>query len=300
MGTDEAVQVHRPGTVAVVQEGAGSGIVTPEGVRLAFSTAGVASRSAALVVDLFCRAIALYILFVLLGIAAIGGGDLVVAIGGVIGIFVVFFGYSTAMETFNRGRTLGKVALGLQVVTVEGAPVRFRHAAIRSALELVDFFLSFGAVAMITSMVNPRHQRLGDMVAGTMVVRTRSAMSVSTNYTFVPPPGWESFASTLDVSRMNRDQHGVVRSFLLRLHGMSREAGLAVARPLAASCAATLGVDVGPHTSPVDFLITVTAAHQRAQSAAVVPDGRLHVAGRYPVLPPPDLAPTWGRSAPVP
>ena len=90
--------------------------------------------------------------------------------------FVVLWGYPTVMETLWRGRTIGKIALGLRVVTVEGAPVRFRHAAIRATLGLVDFLLTSGAGAVVSVLMTHRSQRLGDLVAGTVVLRERTGL----------------------------------------------------------------------------------------------------------------------------
>ena len=279
--------------------GAGSGIVTPEGVRLAFENAGIGSRSVALMIDIAARVVALYVLFTVVGLLTLGGGGEVAAVVlGLTGSFLVIVGYPVVFEVFNGGRTLGKMALGLRVVTVEGAPVRFRHAAIRSALELVDLFLSFGVVAMVTATLNRRSQRLGDIVAGTMVVRTRSASSGVTAFTFVPPSGWESFAERLDITRMDHDMHVLVRTFLVRIHALAPEHRQRLSQELAGRCAERLGVALAPTTAAVDFLIAVTAAYQRSRTQAIVPDGRRHGTGPPPpVLAPPSLSPTWGTMA---
>jgi uncharacterized RDD family membrane protein YckC len=90
-------------------------------------------------------------------------------------VFALQFGYPVGFETLWRGRTPGKAAMGLRVVTVEGAPVRFRHAATRAAIGLLELTGTAGAIAVIASLSSARGQRLGDLAAGTLVIRERRA-----------------------------------------------------------------------------------------------------------------------------
>src|SRR4029079_11871859 len=93
----------------------------------------------------------------------------------VITSFAVFFGYPVACETLWNGQTIGKMALGLRVRTREGTPVRFRHAAIRASLGIVEFYVTFGLAALLSIPFTRDHQRLGDLAAGTVVMRERTA-----------------------------------------------------------------------------------------------------------------------------
>ena len=154
------------------------GLVSPEAVPLDLPEATVGSRGAALLIDWTLQGLIL----VVVGLAAQSAmqaavlPDWVATTAGLVLTFLVWFGYPIAFETAwdGGGRTPGKAALGLRVVTVEGAPVRFRHAAVRTALGLVDFVATFGLGAVVSSLVSRRHQRLGDMVAGTLVVHVES------------------------------------------------------------------------------------------------------------------------------
>ena len=155
-------------------------MVTPEAVALELPPANVGSRLFGFIIDFFFISAVGGVLS--LGFfAALCGVDL--GVGWVIAIFILLygglvFGYPVACETLWRGRTLGKAAMGLRVVTVEGAPVRFRHAAIRTALGLVEFVLTGGAVAILSVLLTRRHQRLGDLVAGTLVLRELSLIHI--------------------------------------------------------------------------------------------------------------------------
>src|SRR5215212_8648232 len=132
-------------------------MITPEAVALEFRTANLGSRILAYLVDMVV--VVAGILAGLFAVALIGqASDVVVPDWVALTLVLVllpawWLGYFIAFETLWRGRTLGKAALGLRVVTKEGAPVRFRHAAIRSALGLVDFLLTSGAAAVLSVLL---------------------------------------------------------------------------------------------------------------------------------------------------
>ena len=91
---------------------------------------------------------------------------------------LVLVGGPIAVETLSHGRSLGKLACGLRVVRDDGGPIRFRHALVRGAIGVVEILMTFGVVACVASLVSARGRRLGDVFAGTLVVRER-----------VPAPG---------------------------------------------------------------------------------------------------------------
>ena len=139
-------------------------MVTPEAVALEFTTANVGSRILAFVID---AAIVTVVSF--LGILPLALTDATLPDWLVASILVIlipgwYFGYFTVSETLWRGRTVGKAALGLRVVTKEGGPVRFRHAAIRTLLGLVDFGIGSGFFAILLILLTRDNQRLGDLL----------------------------------------------------------------------------------------------------------------------------------------
>jgi len=193
-------------------------MVTPEAVALELAPANVGSRLFGFVLDwLFIATVGGLLSFGF--VSALRGVDL--GVGWVVAGFILLyggliFGYPVACETLWRGRTLGKAALGLRVVTIEGAPVRFRHAAIRTALGLVEFVLTGGAIAVLSMLLTRRHQRVGDLVAGTLVLRERSGLRAPTPTAFTVPYGMEPYAATLDVAGLTADDYNAVRTFLVR------------------------------------------------------------------------------------
>lgn len=151
-------------------------IPTPEGVELELVLAGVGSRLVATIVDLLAKAGILLAFWLLAGAAGDGAGGGFVAAVLIVGSFAVWFGYDMAFEVLASGRTPGKRAAGLRVVRLGGEPVGFVSAAVRNLLRLVDMQPGFLYVVGATCILfTRRNQRLGDLAAGTLVVRERRA-----------------------------------------------------------------------------------------------------------------------------
>ncbi|HUP85144.1 MAG TPA: RDD family protein [Acidimicrobiales bacterium] len=249
------------------------GIVTPEAVLLEFDTAGLASRLLAAFLD---AAIQLLVLLgVLLGVY--GLSELGLDLGGLgtaflyVLVFLLLFGYPAAFETLWRGRTPGKAALGLRVVTVEGGPIRFRHAAIRAMLGIFDKYLFTGMVGVLSVLATRRNQRLGDLVGGTIVLRERSGAKAPSAVRFAAPHGLEGYVASLDVGRLGHEDYGTIRSFLLRAPSLSPAARQHVAGQLAASTVTRLHAVPPPGLPPEVFLVCVAAAHQHRNAPAAMP-----------------------------
>jgi uncharacterized RDD family membrane protein YckC len=244
-------------------------IVTPEAVRLDFEPAGVATRIMALVLDLFIQLNAASLIITLLSGSTASDGELTAAATIVIVVFtfLVLFGYPVACETFWHGQTIGKMALGLRVRTREGSPERFRHAVIRSALGLVELYGTFGVPAVLSVLFTREHQRLGDLAAGTIVVRERTAAAkTGVAYDFFPPYGWDAYTAALDVGAMTNEQYGLVRNFLLRADEMQPGARLHLASRLAEPLTHVLHHTPPGNVSPEQFLLCAAAAYQRQRS----------------------------------
>jgi len=278
----------------------GEGIVTPEAVLLEFPTAGLGSRSLAFLVDLAIRGVLLWALFLVAEAGGVALDETAAVVLAIAGTFALLFVYPAVLEATWNGRTPGKAAFGLRVVTVEGAPVRARHAAVRSALGIVDFLLGAGTVAVLCALATRQSQRLGDLAAGTIVVRERRVRSDARPVAFAPPPGWAPYVAALDVSRLRPDAAVLVRAFLLRVHELDRDVRTERAADLAGRVAVALGVPVPPGTDPEAFLVAVAAAHQArhggptasADPVTVPPPTRGAVPP--PVVEPDEPAPTWG------
>jgi uncharacterized RDD family membrane protein YckC len=248
-----------------------SGIVTPEAVVLEFETAGLPSRMLAAVVDSLIQGVVLFAIL----LAAIGLNDAGLDLGGAgvaflyVTLFLLLFAYPAGFETLWRGRTPGKAALGLRVVTVEGAPIRFRHAAIRAILGLVDKYLLSAIPGVLALLVSGRNQRLGDLVAGTIVLRERSAAKAPTAVAFWPPRGLEGYTASLDVSALSQSDYVTIRSFLLRASTLAPAVRDPLAQQLATPLLARLRTRPPAGVPAEVFLVCVVAAHQHRHAPRV-------------------------------
>jgi uncharacterized RDD family membrane protein YckC len=210
-------------------------VATPEGVTFEFTLAGVGSRFVAALIDGLLQA-GLLLAIGLLAWAlsnAIGGWAAVLFF---VGIFAVYFGYDIAFETLASGRTPGKRWTGLRVVKVGGAPVSFMTSAIRNLLRLVDMLPTFYLIGIVSILATPKNQRLGDMAAGTIVVRekmpTASAPSTS-SWTGYSAAAGGIDVSAWDVTAITDDELAAVRQFLSRRTSITREARSRLGREMA-------------------------------------------------------------------
>lgn len=248
-----------------------TGIITPEAVVLEFETAGVGSRTVARLVDVLAVGVVIYLLLTVLAIPLVSAGDTGAWIMVILTLLLFFFGlvmYPILLETLWNGRTLGKAAMGLRVVTKEGAPVRFRHSFARGVIGLVEVF-AFGFIAVLTCAVSRDNQRVGDLAGGTIVLRERKADTRAVAVSFPPPWGLESYVAGLDVSALREEQYAVVRTFLMRVLQLSPEARAALAVRLANPVARAIHHAPPPQVGPEVFLACVAAAYQRRYGGPV-------------------------------
>ncbi len=189
-------------------------IATPEGVDVELTLAGIGSRFIAAILDLLVQGAVLLAAAIALGVLGGDGTGVGVAIYSVV-FFLVFFAYDVLFEVRSRGRTLGKRWTGLRVVRSGGRPVTFVPSCVRNVMRVVDILPAFYAIGMLSIFVTPRNQRLGDLAAGTLIVRERPgglrARSSPEEPAVAPgsEDGW-------DVSAVSAQDIGTVRQFLAR------------------------------------------------------------------------------------
>ena len=249
--------------------------VTPDAVGLDLELATLGSRGVAYLLDLTLFVLVLIVLS-LAQSALFGAFDAAGSIGVAVVLVLAFawqFGYPIGFETLWRGRTLGKAAMGLRVVTVEGAPVGVRHATVRAVVGLLELVPTVGLPAIVTSFATRRAQRLGDLAAGTLVIRERRAARSPQVEHFTAPPGYEQYAASLDVSAISASDYAVIRDALRR----SRELPPATARSVLSDVLAGVGDRVRPlppaGADPHVVLQCVAAAVQARRVPAAGPAG---------------------------
>lgn len=234
-------------------------LVTGDAVVLELRLARLASRGLAFAID---AVIQLVILVVGLIVVVAAGPDDGAARAAILLTLLVLVrvGYPVLFETLSRGRTPGKSAFGLRVVRDDGGPIRFRHALTRGlAAAIVDFGPVFvwGAVAVVCSLASEKSKRVGDFLAGTVVVLERAPAEVTPN--IVMPPPLVSWAAQLDLSGLTDDLALAVRQFLARYQSLRPEARDSLGANLAQEVAARIGAPVPPGVPVWAYLMAVLA-----------------------------------------
>ena len=185
---------------------------------------------------------------------------------------VVFVGYPVTMETLTRGRSLGKLALGLRVVRTDGGPIRFRHALARGLAGLVvDFYgLSFftGMIAVISSLCSPSGRRLGDQLAGTVVLRERQPAHHSTS--LVMPPALVRWAESVELSQVPDTLALRIRQFLGRVNEFDPAHRVSIGTDLAARLAALVSPPPPPGTPVETYLTAVILTRSHREHARLM------------------------------
>jgi uncharacterized RDD family membrane protein YckC len=239
------------------------GIVTPEAVVLDLPVAGIGSRAVAAMLDLTIQFGSLLLFAFVAGAVNTGRFGWVGTVVVLLFVFSILFVYPVAFETGLRGRTPGKMAVGLRVVTIEGSPVQFRHAAVRAALAVVDIHLTFGGIATLSAFLSARGQRLGDIAAGTIVIRERAGRDGNRALRFEPPPGAEGLMARLDVGAMTEDDYVAVRSLLVRAATLTPSQTEHLARQVIGAIRARVRPEPPPGMPAAAYLQCIAAGYQR-------------------------------------
>lgn len=241
-----------------------SDLVTGEAVPLEMRLAKLPSRVLALLIDAAILAVVGIALFIVLE-QVIPGVDQALASAIVLAVMVALVvGVPTTVETLTRGRTVGKMALGLRVVRDDGGPIRFRHALVRAlAGVFADFVITLGAGAVITSLLNERGKRIGDILAGTVVVRER--IPSSTGPAVAVPPQLAAWAGGLDLSALPDGLALAARTYLARLPQLSPQVRDRLGNDLATSMAAAVSPPA-PYGTPAPlYLAAVLGERHRRE-----------------------------------
>jgi len=240
-------------------------IETPEHVVFDYELAGLGSRIIAALVDI------MVVLLILLGLFLItllfssgiqGFGPWAVAFSAV-AAFLTFWGYPIFFEILWKGQTPGKRSLKMRVIQEGGYSLTPQVVIVRNLMRLVDFLPAGYCLGLLVMMVNKRYKRIGDLVAGTIVIRDRSssaALPQRRKFTAIPE-GLEEKVADLrraGVHRLDGNQVQLIRNFMERRASLHADARLRLADQLAMTVSEQLQI---PPERGERFLLCVLAAH---------------------------------------
>jgi uncharacterized RDD family membrane protein YckC len=264
-------------------------VVTGEAVVLDVPVAAFPSRMVAVLLDLLLQYTTVVVLVIVVSSIQLNEAALT-AIAIVVSVSIMI-GYPTIFETLSRGKTLGKMAMGLRVVSDDGGPERFRQALIRALAGLFEFSV-LAPVALFTSLLSARGKRLGDLFAGTYVIQERvpRAAKLTPEFLFVPPPlaGW---AQVAEISGLSDGAAEAASSFLRRYYDLQPGARDDLGGRIAAAVAAQVSPPPPPGTPAPAYLSAVLAVRRERDRVSVA--AMRSMAGFQP-------APAPSQSVPAP
>ena len=252
-------------------------IETPERVELHYILANVGNRFLAAALDHLIQA-ALILLILLLGYLAGGAGRLGVlpsdgnwaAAVVVLALFSIYWGYFVVFETLWNGQTPGKRIMRLRVVREDGRPVRFYEVFVRNVLRValdMQPALSY-AIGVVSIIFSARSKRIGDFVAGTVVVKERATEAPALDDIIKLSEFDERRTRSALVAPFNADTRTLtdremraVETFLKRRYELPEPNRSAVASRIAQSLSAKLGVATD-HLPPETILEEIECQHQ--------------------------------------
>jgi uncharacterized RDD family membrane protein YckC len=255
-------------------------IDTPELVSIEFPLAGIGSRFIAIMVDSFILGAAVILLiflaaFILPALNLLGPKSASWGIGiFLLILFLLFWGYFALSEAFNNGRTLGKRVAKIRVIHQSGRGINFAEALARNLVRVIDYLPGFYGVGIATIFMSRQSQRLGDMVAGTLVVREREVEAPmwgeSTSRTLtaaalapdspIPPPHLRVALPAPALAKLTPADLEVLESFFSRRLDMDLTTRSMLAGRIATALCVKSGLTVPPEISVETFLEAV--AHQ--------------------------------------
>ena len=260
-------------------------IETPELVAIEMPIAGIGSRFVALVVDYLIWTAAFIALFIVAAVVlpalhafADVSGNWAVGIFFLI-VFLLQWGYFTLFEAFGNGRTPGKRVMKIHVIHRSGRAISFVESLARNLVRAIDYLPSFYVAGVVTMFLNRQNQRLGDMVAGTLVVRDREIESphwgelgtrTITAAAFsavaaITPPHLSVVLPASNLAKLSTGDLEVVERFFSRRLDLDLATRAAIAERIAGALRAKSGLEIPDGVSVETFLEAV--AHQMREVA---------------------------------
>ena len=237
-------------------------IDTPEQIALEFPLAGVGSRFLALAIDTFVQ-LGVVLVLALVGLVALwfrslGFQSLATWVAAALILlgFLLYYGYFAAFEALWGGQTPGKRFVGLRVISVTGQPITTFDALLRNLLRIVDQMPGIYAVGVLSIFFTSRNQRLGDLVAGTVVVQEQGLPQGT-----VTSP--QVLTTRLGAARLSIEEVEVIQAFLTRRADLPEYLRMHTAGQLANRIRQRLQLPAGTQPNDEALIEAIAAEYRR-------------------------------------
>jgi len=266
-------------------------MVTGEAVALEVVPATVVSRILSGLIDYTAYsvggAISLFVVMILAINERSEFGDKLAFIRAIISLVILAWIVVIPLltELLSRGRSLGRMVTGTRVVRDDGGTVRLRHCLVRTLLAVVEIWLASAVPAVCTSVVSKRGKRLGDMLAGTYVVRDRHRSSMAPP--LLMPPELAGWAAGTDLRALPGGLSLTARTFLQRASSMDAGPRSHLGLDLASRVQAYVSPPPPAGTHPERFLAAVLTERRNRELVLATRDRRLEEEVRRDMARPP-------------
>ncbi|UOE44525.1 RDD family protein [Agromyces larvae] len=253
------------------------GLLTGEAVALDVRPASAVMRGGGTAIDVFATLVVIGgVLWLASSFSLDEAAVRAVAVTGLVVCLVVV---PTAVETASRGRSLGKLVMGLRVVRDDGGAIGFRHAFIRALTGVLEIYLTLGGLAVVVGFLNPSSKRLGDLLAGTHAQVERVPRFEPQS--FGVPTQLAGWAVTADVGRLPDPLERRIAAFFRNAPHLEP--------PRRAAIAASLAAEAAPFVSsvpdaPAELFIAAIAALRRERDLTALSLEDRRMADLAPVL----------------
>jgi uncharacterized RDD family membrane protein YckC len=235
--------------------------VTGEAVEVELPPASLPLRMVSGLIDLLVVGVGVVLLVWLLPFDPMAADAALGQAFGIVVMVMVMAGVPIALETLLHGRTVGKIVMGLRTVRDDTGPIGLRHATIRALAGTVELWMTLGGLALLVAMTNERARRIGDLLAGTYVVRDRVRLRLTSAPAASPAlAGW---AGAADIGVLPDGLVVAVRQFLVRAGDLSPAARAQTAAELVGAVLLHAAPPPPPGSHPEDVLAAVLGERRR-------------------------------------
>ena len=243
-------------------------VATPENISFSYDVAGIGSRFMAAFVDSFVYFVIAIGVSILYGQVnnritnpALSSTLEAIYIGFT---FILYWAYYILFELLWGGQSPGKRLVGLRVVRIDGTPAAPGQIIIRNIMRLVDLFPAFYATGLVTMFLNSQSRRLGDLAAGTLVVREGGKVSLAQLAPSLTPAiqlseQASADAAALPIHRLDRDRRNLVREFIARRASMAPSQRSALSMQIASSVAQQMDMPMPANPAAAEYLLELAA-----------------------------------------